>query len=96
MTTAHTESHSLKGNDCLECGGVYRTKRVVECFTIRGDTVCIEGIPAFVCDVCGDRQFSADVTSQIQRILREQRPPDRHVPAYDFSAGERAASSPNA
>lgn len=96
MTTAHEDAHSLEGEECLECSGVYRKERVVECFTIRDETVCIEGIPALVCDVCGDRQFSANVTSQIQHILREQRPPDRHVPAYDFSANEHAASSPNA
>lgn len=92
MTTARSGAHSLEGEKCLECSGVYRQERVVECFTVRGDTICIEGIPALVCDVCGDRQFSTEVTRQIQQILRDRRAPDRHVPAYDFSSSKRTAS----
>lgn len=92
MAPSSNDASHLEGESCLEqCGGTYHKQAVVECFSIRGDTVCIEDVPALVCDVCGDRQFSAEVTARMQHILRERRTPDRHVPAYRFPKEEASA-----
>ena len=43
-------------------------------------------MPARTCDVCGDRQFEGDTVERLQQIIRERREPDKHLPAYEFSA----------
>jgi YgiT-type zinc finger domain-containing protein len=36
-----------------------------------GVTVVVQGVPAEICDNCGERYFSEDVTRQLLQVIRE-------------------------
>ena len=56
-------------NKCTLCNeGQYLNKHIVFS-SRRGDQlVVIEGVPALVCDVCGDRIITEDTAREIERI----------------------------
>ena len=66
------------------CSGEYINKRVNQSFNKDGHLLVIDGIPALVCDVCGDVIFSADTTKAVEALLDSTLPPKEHVPLYRF------------
>ena len=72
-------------NKCTLCSeGQYLNKYIVFS-SRRGDRlVVIEGVPALVCDVCGDRIITEDTAREIERIVAGT--PIDSVPLYRFSS----------
>lgn len=70
-------------NKCTLCHkGQYLNKHVVFS-SRRGDRlVVIEGVPALVCDVCGDRVITEETAREIERIAMGS--PVDAVPLYRF------------
>ena len=70
-------------NKCTLCSeGQYLNKHIVFS-SRRGDQlVVIEGVPALVCDVCGDRIITEDTAREIERIATGS--PIDSVPLYHF------------
>lgn len=67
-------------NKCDVCGHTsFHTKRTEEVFHIEENLVMVEGIPARVCDRCGDATFDRDTTESIRRMLHGQKRATRHV-----------------
>ena len=55
-------------NKCTLCSeGQYLDKHIVFS-SRRGRLVVIEGVPALVCDVCGDQIITEDTVREIERI----------------------------
>ena len=71
-------------NKCTLCSeGQYLDKHIVFS-SRRGDQlVVIEGVPALVCDVCGDRIITEDTAREIERIATGA--PIDSAPLYHFS-----------
>ncbi len=67
------------------CTGTYERREVLHCFELEEGPVCIDHIPALVCNVCGDRQFDGETVERLQQLIRERREPDKHLPAYEFN-----------
>ena len=68
--------------NCTLCSGQYREKTIVLSFQRNGRSVVVEGIPALVCDLCGDSLFTMSALNGIERLL-EQEPQDS-APLYRF------------
>lgn len=70
-------------NTCTLCHkGQYLNKHVVFS-SRRGDRlVVIEGVPALVCDVCGDRVITEETAREIERVATGS--PVDAVPLYRF------------
>ena len=70
-------------NKCTLCSeGQYLNKNIVFS-SRRGDQlVVVEGVPALVCDVCGDRIITEDTAREIERIATGT--PIDSAPLYHF------------
>ena len=70
-------------NKCTLCSeGQYLNKNIVFS-SRRGDQlVVIEGVPALVCDVCGDRIITEDTAREIERVATGT--PIDSAPLYHF------------
>jgi len=50
---------------CDLCPGAYRDTLTVLSFQRDGKTIVVEGVPAKVCDLCGDKLFSASTVQEV-------------------------------
>ncbi len=67
-------------NTCDVCGNTsFHTEQVEQMFHIDGHRVLVEGIPARVCDRCGDATFGHQTTETIRQMVHGQKRPTRHV-----------------
>ncbi len=73
------------------CTGTYERREILHCVEQADETVCIDHVPALVCDVCGDVQFEAETVRRIQELLAGRGRPDKHLPIYEFSRSASAA-----
>lgn len=74
------------------CAGTYEHREILHCVErAGGETVCIDHVPALVCDVCGDVQFEAETVRRIQALLEARGRPDKHLPTYEFRRSASAA-----
>ena len=80
----HTKEKRSKVMKCTikGCTGEYEKQAVNQSLKRQGRLVVVDGIPAMVCDVCGDTIFSADTTTRIEAILKNAVPPTEHAPLY--------------
>lgn len=73
-------------NKCDVCGNTsFHEKLTEEVFHIEGHLVMVEGIPARVCDRCGDATFGRDAAESIRRMVHGQKRPTRHVSVDVFA-----------
>ena len=58
-----------------------------------GRWVLVENVPAMVCDVCGERAYSAEVTTRLLAVLSPTSVPIefRWTPVYDYDRISTAA-----
>ncbi len=69
------------------CGG-QEEPRTIRYILSKGEAlIAVDNVPAWVCCRCGETYFSAEVSQQLEDIIREQHPaPQRlNVPVYDFA-----------
>ena len=65
---------------CDVCGNTaFHQQLVEEVFHIEGQLVMVEGIPARVCDRCGDATFDRQTTEGIRRMVHGEKRPTRRV-----------------
>ena len=64
-----------------------KTELVSKIFDFDGEYVLVEGIPATVCQSCGERTFSAETVEQTRRIIGNGSATARTVPlqVYDYA-----------
>ena len=73
-------------NKCDVCGNTsFHADQVEEVFHIDDHLVMVEGIPARVCDRCGDATFARNATESIRQMVHGQKSPTRHVSVDVFA-----------
>jgi YgiT-type zinc finger domain-containing protein len=56
---------------CHVCGGRIRERRIKQEFWIRNKLIVIEGVPAGVCEKCGEKVVKADVGRSIAMLVED-------------------------
>ena len=67
---------------CDLCQGQYENRTTVLTFQRRGQSVVVEGVPAQVCDRCGDTLLSESIVREVEDLL--DREPEGSAPLYRF------------
>jgi YgiT-type zinc finger domain-containing protein len=79
---------TMIGHPCTlrGCGGTYQDRTTTRVEDVGGRRVLIDGIPAEVCDRCGDTLFSLEAVRGMEEARRRAAaaPPDASVPVYRF------------
>lgn len=76
-----------KSYKCPLCGGKVVEKRIKLDLWIKGKLIVIEGVPADVCDLCGEQAFSPATSKKIDRLLKRAGKPKAEavVPIFSFA-----------
>ena len=78
-----------KYGDCTICGGHVSAKLVEKVCSRRGRLIAVvRGVPAGVCDQCGERYYKAGVIKHIEQLLESSttNPKYINVPITDYAA----------
>lgn len=68
----------MYGYQCEYCEGTVRPKKVArEAFKHKKGFVILENVTIGVCDVCGNRYYSADIIHAVHEIAAGVRKPER-------------------
>jgi YgiT-type zinc finger domain-containing protein len=68
----------MYGYQCEYCEGTVRPKKVArEAFKHKKGFVILENVTIGVCDVCGNRYYSADIIQAVHEIAAGVRRPER-------------------
>ncbi len=68
------------------CSGHYEDMRIERAQHLPdGNLVLVTGIPARVCDFCGDTYLVPATIEALERLRRCPLPPRAHAPRYDLS-----------
>ena len=68
----------MYGYQCQYCEGTVRAKKIArEAFKHKKGFVILEQVTAGVCDVCGNRYYSADILHTVHEIAAGKRMPER-------------------
>ncbi|MGB7087180.1 MAG: YgiT-type zinc finger protein [Phormidesmis sp.] len=74
---------------CHVCGSeAARTDYVSEVFDIDGKFYLVEGLPACVCERCGEEVFSRETTERVRAMLHGETQPVRSIHLDVFSYGK--------
>ncbi len=67
-------------NKCHVCGSnEIKQELVKETFEVDGKLVIVEGIPAQVCQRCGEITFSSETAENIRLIVNSNKQPTRSI-----------------
>lgn len=58
---------------CEFCDGRVKHRVVQARFRYRGQTIYVDGVPAWVCGKCGEQYFDAPVYKRLEEIARHRR-----------------------
>jgi len=91
LSDAMTEGEPAQVAECISCaGGTLERDRISTALWRGADLVVIEGIPALVCQSCGERYFEDEVAMALD-MMRDgsgaKEPPARimSVPVFEFA-----------
>lgn len=73
-------------NTCHFCGGQLVSKMTIFVHETHGEVQIIRNVPAFVCQQCGEKEYTQEITHQILTFLQQPPRPVEilRVPAYDM------------
>ena len=71
---------------CDLCEGEYREKLITRSYVHNGRPVVVDGVPALMCDRCGDVLIREEVVATIEEILERGLEPQEYAPVYRFPA----------
>ena len=69
----------------MECPGTYEPKTILFRGKQDGKPVMIEGVPALVCQVCGDTVLEPNVMRHIEALLHSKEQPSKQYPVFTFA-----------
>ncbi len=71
---------------CYYCGGQLMHKMTTFAHEMHGEVQVIRNAPAFVCQQCGEKEYTQETTHQILTFLQQPPRPAEilRVPAYDM------------
>ncbi len=70
---------------CLVCHSEMVDKRVTVDLRIGDELLIVEEVPATVCDRCGERVFTPEITRRLQTLAKQRKKPPRTVSVPVFS-----------
>ena len=70
---------------CLVCHHDMKEQRVTLDLHLGGELVVIEDVPATVCENCGERVFTPEVTRKVQAVAKGRRGMARTITVPVFS-----------
>lgn len=72
---------------CIFCGGNLKYQLTTFVFEDDDDMWVIRQVPAYVCDQCGEKEYSQATTKQILSFLKQPPRPAEilHILAYDWA-----------
>jgi len=73
-------------NRCYFCGGTLEEQTSTFLYEDDGEVWVVRNVPAFVCQECGEKEYTQETTHQILALLQRSSCPAEilHVPAYDL------------
>lgn len=71
---------------CSLCEGPIREDRVTLVYTIDGSPKIVHGVPAGVCQNCGERYLRPEIASRIEDLLATTPPRHEQIPAWEFAS----------
>lgn len=72
------EIKTMYGYQCEYCKGTVRPKKIAhEAFKHKNGFVILEDVTVGICDVCGNRYYSADIIHTVHEIAAGQKMPER-------------------
>jgi HTH-type transcriptional regulator / antitoxin MqsA len=82
------QSQEDKGMRCVFCGGATTKMCVTFSYEEEGKYFLVENVPAEVCERCGEKTYSPEVTDELLKFAKKQFTPVRkvEVPVFDFAA----------
>ncbi len=73
-------------NKCHVCGSnEIKQELVKETFEVDGKLVIVEGIPAQVCQRCGEVTFSSEIAENIRLIINSNKQPTKSIQVDVFA-----------
>jgi YgiT-type zinc finger domain-containing protein len=73
---------------CIVCKNVMKRKKTTIELRLKGDLIIIDGIPADVCDYCGEKVLSPEVVDSVSKIYKNRNRKKMKkiisVPVYSF------------
>ena len=71
---------------CIFCGSKVEKKNVTFHYEDNNKYLFVENVPAEVCNSCGEKTYSPDVTDKLLKYSKEQSKPSKtiEVPVYSF------------
>ena len=73
---------------CSVCGsGECRDEAVDKVFNVDGEYALVGGVPAVVCQRCGERSFSRETTEKVRLLVHGQTETSKSIPmrVYEFA-----------
>ena len=72
---------------CHFCGGQQREELTTFVYEDDGRLVVVRNVPALVCQTCGEREYTPDITHRLYTYVRESPRPTATliVPLYDLA-----------
>ena len=73
---------------CRVCGsGECRDEAVDSVFKVDGEYALVGGVPAVVCQQCGEQSFSRETTEKVRLLVHGQTEASKSIPmrVYDFA-----------
>jgi HTH-type transcriptional regulator / antitoxin MqsA len=73
---------------CVFCGGETKKMSVTFSYEEEDKYFLVENVPAEVCERCGEKTYSPEVTDELLKFAKKQFRPVRkvEVPVFDFAA----------
>lgn len=72
---------------CVFCGGETKSMLVTFSYEEGNRYFFVEHVPAEVCELCGEKTYSADVTEELLKFPKDMFKPVKklEVPVFDFA-----------
>ena len=74
---------------CDLCDGEYQEELVTRSYAIGEKTVVVQGVPALICNRCGDILIRDETATVIDDLLANSPEPEEYAPVYRFPAKVR-------
>ena len=74
-------------NTCYFCGGELAAQMTTFVHEAQGEVQIVRNVPAYVCQQCGEKEYTQETTHQILLFLQHPPRPAAvlQVPAYDLT-----------
>jgi len=73
---------------CLVCHWEMAKKKVTVDLRIGDELFVVENVPATVCNHCGERVFTPEVTRKLQALAKQRKKPPRTLTVPVFTLGK--------